>query len=158
MKENAWFIDRIKNSTFDCITRNLYNILQSLKEKQKLIESKILPLSISQEIFTSKRLVYCTALKINKWRPRQTSNLSKYFAIEIRRASNEEKKKFFSVIGLLLHVSHNTRIDTINPIRECASYMRGAKQACKKHRHNMCEFIVTTKDRGVLIQPDTPNT
>ena len=85
------------------------------------------------------------------------SNLAQE-ALESREATKDDAKKYALVIGMLLHVTRNSRPDIMNPVRECSGYMSNVKKVCVKHCNNLCNWIVCTKERGYVIQPDEVST
>jgi hypothetical protein len=79
-------------------------------------------------------------------------------ALNDEEISDAEQKRFRSITGMLNHMVRWSRLDCQNATRECSQFMQKATKKCIDHLDRLCNFIVSTKERGYTIRPDKPGT
>jgi hypothetical protein len=79
-------------------------------------------------------------------------------AIDDEEVTEAEQTRFRSITGMLNHMVRWTRLDCQNACRECSQFMQKATKKCSEHLDRLCNYIVSTKNRGYTIRPDNPGT
>jgi hypothetical protein len=77
-------------------------------------------------------------------------------AINDEEIEESEQKRFRSITGMLNHMVRWSRLDCQNATRECSQFMQKATRKCVDHLDRLCNYIVSTKERGYTIRPDNP--
>ena len=60
------------------------------------------------------------------------------------------------ITGMLNHMVRWSRLDCQNPTRESSQFMKKSTRMCISHLDRLCNFIVSTKERGYTIRQDNP--
>ena len=82
------------------------------------------------------------------------SILRKHNGEEESTLSEKDQKRYRTGVGKLLHLMKHTRFDILNATRECSKHMMIANKNHEKALNRLMDYLVATKDRGFLLQPN----
>ena len=68
--------------------------------------------------------------------------------------SPEELTKFRSGVGKMIHLMKWSRPEISYAVHELSKYMKGANAVHVKAMHRLFRFLLLTKERGLVLQPD----
>ena len=67
----------------------------------------------------------------------------------------DEQTKFWSGVGKAIHLMKWSHPEISYAVRELSKYMKGANAVHVKALHHLLHFLMLTKKRGLVLQPDS---
>ena len=91
----------------------------------------------------------------------ENANAVRTPAIDIPVGTNANGPKFDeewsypSVVGMLLYLSSNSRLDIQFAVHQCARFTHSPRASHAKAITRIAKYLAGTKDRGLTFSPDT---
>jgi hypothetical protein len=70
-----------------------------------------------------------------------------------KRIDHLNQREFRSGVGMLLYLVKHSRPDLCNAARELSKVMDGATNGHLSLLHRVVKFVLSTRDRGILMKP-----